>query len=256
MEKVTKTGMICQKVDNIEFRLCKIEHTIYQNEEFQYVFTPNYAVIDLLTNKHFQGIPGLNLDLRKKEYVRKNKLPTFISERVPSKNREDLYDLLENVGLDYIDPLEYLFRTKLQYFGDTFYVIPFEENCIFDVSKQKNKCNIQGTIKTILDHLAAGDIVIVDGNQIDNTNRKQFFVTLLYLYQKSLSSNKEKQKEGIEQAKKEKKYRGRKPIVVDTLLFLEMLEKVEKKEIGVKEAAKKLGISVDKYYRFKKHLQK
>lgn len=56
----------------------------------------------------FQGIPSLNLDLKKEVYVRENILPTFILERVPSKNREDLYDLLKSVNLTYIDPIEYL----------------------------------------------------------------------------------------------------------------------------------------------------
>lgn len=40
------------------------------------------------------------------------------------------------------------------------------------------------------------------------------------------------------------------------MLFLELLTKVENKEITPKEAAKELGISIDKYYRVKRKLQK
>ena len=52
------------------------------------------------------------------------------------------------------------------------------------------------------------------------------------------------------------RYRGRKPIEVDEILFTELLNKVNNKEITSNEAAKKLGISIDKYYRYKKYLQK
>lgn len=74
----------------------------------------------------FQGIPGLNLDLKKEVYIRENILPTFISERVPSKNREDLYDLLKSVNLTYMDSIEYLCRTKYKYSGDNFFMTYFE----------------------------------------------------------------------------------------------------------------------------------
>lgn len=78
---------------------------------FEYVFEPNYFLIDLLDSKYFQGIPGLNLDLKKQEYIRKNIIPTFISERVPQKNREDFYELLEKLNMKSMDPIEYLIRT-------------------------------------------------------------------------------------------------------------------------------------------------
>lgn len=51
------------------------------------------------------------MDLKKKEYIRKNIIPTFISERVPQKNREDFYELLEKLNMKFMDPIEYLIRT-------------------------------------------------------------------------------------------------------------------------------------------------
>ena len=49
-------------------------------------------------------------------------MPVFISEREPMKNRENLYELLEECDMDYWDPLEQLIRTDSHYFGDRLYV--------------------------------------------------------------------------------------------------------------------------------------
>ena len=75
------------------------------------------------------------------------------------------------------------------------------------------------------------------------------------LYSRSYELRKEKQKGGILEAKNNGKYRGRKPIEVDEMKFLDLLSKVEEKEMSPKEAASILGISIDKYYRIKKKLQ-
>ena len=61
---------------------------------------------------------------------------------------------------------------------------------------------------------------------------------------------------GIALAKKEHHYKGRKPIKTDKLLFLELLTKVENKEITPKEAIQQLGITKAKYYRLKNEFQK
>lgn len=85
-------GTICLKgQNNFIYKICKITYRLFEDESFEYVFEPNYFLIDLLDSKYFQGISGLNLDLKKQEYIRKNIIPTFISERVPQKNREDFY---------------------------------------------------------------------------------------------------------------------------------------------------------------------
>ena len=90
MKSSVSKGIICLKDElNIEFRVCVIEYILNEDETFEYRFYPNYDVISLLSDNLFQGIPGLNLDLKKEVYIRKNILPVFISERVPSKNRED-----------------------------------------------------------------------------------------------------------------------------------------------------------------------
>ncbi len=49
-----------------------------------------------------------------------------------------------------------------------------------------------------------------------------------------------------------KKYKGRKPSPIDTLKFLDMESEIRKGKKTVKEASKELGISIDRYYRYRK----
>ena len=58
---------------------------------------PFYHVIELLPTRLFQGIPGLDMCLRKERYVRENMTPVFISERTSRENRENLWELLKHV---------------------------------------------------------------------------------------------------------------------------------------------------------------
>ena len=82
-EHITK-GDICLKDEHgFIYRLCTLSYITNPDDHFKYVFMPNYSVIDLLPLKIFQGIPGLNLKFRRKEYVRDNFHPVFITERVP-----------------------------------------------------------------------------------------------------------------------------------------------------------------------------
>lgn len=238
------------------YSLCKIDY--YQNEDdtFQYIFTPNYSTIDLLSPKYFQGIPGLNLDLRKEKYIRENTKPTFITERVPNKNREDYMELMKRVNMDFMDPIEYLIRTKEQYSGDKLFVLPLHEKKTFSFEDINTTETNQAVMKDILDCICRGDDAEINMQIINDDNRKPFHDVFLSLYQRSCQRQQEIQRRGILQAKTQKKYRGRKPIPVDELKFRELLDQVEKKQITPREAAKELGISIDKYYRFKKEIAK
>lgn len=62
------------------------------------------------------------MDLRLERYYRVNYIPTFIAERTPSKNREDLWELLDSVGLDYYDRFEWLLRTTMRSANDNLIV--------------------------------------------------------------------------------------------------------------------------------------
>ena len=202
----------------------------------------------------FQGIPSLNLDLKKEVYVRENILPTFILERVPSKNREDLYDLLKEVNLTYIDPIEYLCRTKYKYSGDNFFMTYYEEYQDIMVEDIKGKNTTPSIIKCVLNNLALGNKVFLkDGLSLTT---KEIFKFLYYLYEKSYKNLKINQIEGIENKKKEGKYLGRKPKPFSYFKMLECLERIDKKEMTSKEASVLLGISLDKFYREKKKILK
>ncbi len=256
MNRLYSSGQICIKGKyNIEYRVCKIEYELRKDGSFVYTFTPNYCIIELLDKSVFQGIPGLNLEVKKEKYVRNNKVPTFISERVPNEKRENFNELLEEVDMEYMDPLLYLKRTKRQYFGDNFYVIEDSEKELINIKENEQKNNVYGLIKILLDNIAKGNDIKVDDYIIDNKNRVDIFKTLIYLYNKRMESIKDVQLFGIEAAKQKNKYKGRKPIDVDRLAFLEIYERIKKKEITVKEGAKKLGISIDKYYRVKKQIK-
>ena len=62
------------------------------------------------------------MDLRLEKYYRVNYIPTSIAERTPSENREDLWELLESVGLDYYDRFEWLLRTTMRAANDNLIV--------------------------------------------------------------------------------------------------------------------------------------
>ena len=57
----------------------------FDDQNFQYVFTPEWSVIDTLPSSIFQGIPGLDMSMRLERYYRVNMTPYFISERTPAK---------------------------------------------------------------------------------------------------------------------------------------------------------------------------
>ena len=241
---------------NISYLLSKIEYFYNEDETFKYVFTPSYSTISLLKSDIFQGLPGLNLDIKKEKYERINRVPVFISERVPNKNREDYYELLKEVNMEYMDPIEYLIRVKGQYFGDPYFVIAYKDKEKIDLDNLKGKYTNTELIKIILDNIAIGNDIIFNDTLINDDNRKLIYDILIKLYKRSVTYKKEKQLEGISLAKINGKYKGRKRIEIDVINFLNYLNKINNKEITVKEACKNLGITIDKFYREKKRINK
>ena len=102
--------------------VARIDYQEFDEENFQYVISPFWKIVDGLPANVFQGIPGINMDLRLEHYYRVNYIPTFITERTPSENREDVWQLLESVGLDYYDRFEWLLRTNLRSANDNLIV--------------------------------------------------------------------------------------------------------------------------------------
>lgn len=253
MKEHTTRGIICLKDDyGIEYHVSKLTYTIFENEEYEYQFIPNYAVIDLLDTSLYMGIPGLNMDLRKEVYTRKNMEPTFITERTPSKNREDLWELLDSVGMTYLNRLEWLIRTNLTYSGDRFYVIRDDGddlNNMFDfsfVGDIKNSYHLQ---RKLLDLICAGYTFKFENLEINDSNRKAYYDLLYRLYKKEGDRLKKAQTIGIEKARRDGKYKGRKPIHIDFVQFDKVVKDFERKKIDANEASKQLGISVPTFYR-------
>ena len=250
-------GTICVFDKNkLLYAICEIDYLLNEDETFKYTFKPNYSVIELLKSDVFQGIPGLNLDLKKDEYIRENIVPTFISERVPPKSRENYYMMLEEHGLDYMNPIMYLVNDSGRYSGDNLFVLSFMEKMEVSYDDYHNNKTNNALIRDIISDICLGNDVIIGGQRIDDTNRKAFYDVLSSIYLRSLNINKKAQEEGINRAKERGVYKGRKAISVDMLKYMELLENVKEKKLTPREAADKLGISIDKYYRIKKKLQK
>ena len=100
------------------------------------------------------------MDLRLKDYYRVNYIPTFISERTPSESREDLWELLDSVGLDYYDRFEWLLRTNMRAAND---------NLI--VERRRMEETVKQYTSGIISSLQYGDKVIVESFEtIANTD--------------------------------------------------------------------------------------
>lgn len=100
--------------DGEKIQVGKITYEAFENEEFQYIISPFWEIVDMLPSSVFQGIPGIDMDLRLEHYYRVNYTPVFMTERTPGPNREDLWELLDSVNLTYYDRLEWLIRTDLR----------------------------------------------------------------------------------------------------------------------------------------------
>lgn len=253
MKKYKSIGTICVKDSlNIVYALCKIEYILFEDLKFKYIFTPNYSVIELLDDKLFQGIPGLNLELRKDEYIRDNINPIFISERVPSEKREDYYELLKELNMDFMDPIKFLISTKKQYVGDNLFVVSYEDKKTIRIENDTNSLSF---VRQLIENICLGNNIILNNEEINDSNRNIFYNYFIEIYKKMYDSYKKNQQKGIEKAKIEGKYAGRKPINVDLLKFNYLENKLKNKEITRQELLNELGISKDKYYRLKKNSQ-
>lgn len=253
MKEMTTIGLICLRDDlDIEYKIARIEYTEREDGSFSYIFYPCYSVIDLLSPPVFQGIPGLDLDLRKAKYVRDNMVPVFISERAPGKNREDLWKLLENVDMKYLNQLEWLIRTKSRYPGDRFYVkrssSEHEWHCaemdaVMDHERARVIC------KKILDEICFGNDVKASGFSISDNNRKEFHALLISLYRNEMDFHKTRRLAGIRQSAANGNYHGRQRIPIDDTLAIEVFNEFRHHKVTEAEALTRLGISRSTFYR-------
>lgn len=259
----------------------KITYESFDNEEFQYIITPFWEIIDTLKPDVFQGIPGIDMDMRLEHYYRVNYTPVFMTERTPGTNREDLWELLDSVGLDYYDRLEWLIRTELRAAVDNLIVERArEEKKVTKVSGQKelNKVMAEGQygdeiiiesfrtlgrnskecIKTLNRLMHYGIRLKAESEQIDLPveEYKAFLPLVAAMYQMDTKNQRERQTEGIANAKKNGVYRGRKRKEVSEELLGECIRKVVQGRVSLEEALELTELSRSTFYRRIKEYKK
>ena len=250
--------------------IAQIDYQEFDEENFQYVISPYWEIIDGLPSSVFQGIPGIDMDLRLEKYYRVNYIPTFIAERTPSENREDLWELLEAVGLDYYDRFEWLLRTTMRAANDNLIVEKRRESQVIEEFMSERLPMLQYGDKLIVEAMEAiadtatgfmDDIftVVTSGvdmiNQngeiiIDKTAREGMVpvvVTQRIIARREYAANR---RAGIEQAKKKGKYTGRKPIEVDEQVLRQVNQEFKEGLITIEEAMRRAKIgSKSTFYR-------
>ena len=243
--------------------VAQIDYQEFDEENFQYVISPYWEIVDGLPASVFQGIPGIDMELRLKDYYRVNYIPTFIAERTPSESREDLWELLESVDLDYYDRFEWLLRTKMRAANDNLIV---ERRRIEETVGQFTSGIISGlqygdkviveSMESIADTTAGltdGMFNIVTSGIDVVTESGQVLVDAMaraamipYMVAQRIMSRRERislQQAGIEQAKKDGKYAGRKPTPVDENVLRQVAKELDEGIITIEEAMKRTKIN-------------
>ena len=265
------SGIIKAVMKNCEkISVAQIDYQEFDEENFQYVISPYWEIVDGLPASVFQGIPGIDMDLRLETYYRVNYIPTFIAERTPSENREDLWEILESVGLDYYDRFEWLIRTPMRAANDNLIVERRRTEQVVEKYTTGILSNLQYGDKVIVDSMetiadtTAGfadeiftvitngvDIISESGQMlVDITTRSSMIPIIIaqkIIAQREYAKNR---RSGIEQAKKQGKYTGRKPIEVDEKVLRQVNQELKAGLISVEEAMKRTKIgSKSTFYR-------
>ena len=243
--------------------VAQIDYQEFDEENFQYVISPYWEIVDGLPASVFQGIPGIDMDLRLKNYYRVNYIPTFIAERTPSENREDLWELLESVDLDYYDRFEWLLRTKMRAANDNLIVerrrieetvgqfasgiisgLQYGDKVIVE-SMESIADTTAGLTDGMFNIVTSGIDVVTESGQVlvDAMTRAAM---IPYMVAQRIMSRRERishQQAGIEQAKKDGKYAGRKPTPVDENVFRHVAKELDEGIITIEEAMKRTKIN-------------
>lgn len=162
---INSASIVCDDEFGITYRICRLDYEEWEDGSYEYRFTPCYHILDMLPCGVTGGIPGLDLDLRREVYVRKDMDPVFMTERSPSRNRVDVRELMDGVGLDHYDRLEWLIRTHTRYAGDELYCIRYGEPDHKEFSSAKGR-SMSGNIRDILSAIGSGSTVSIDGKEL------------------------------------------------------------------------------------------
>lgn len=250
MREISTRGDICLTDDyNLTYKVAEIIYTEREDGNFVYVIRPNYSVMDLIEPNIFQGIPGLDLDLKKESYIRENIVPVFISERTPGENREDLQKLLADCNMKYLNRLEWLIETDTRYSGDRLFVQRTEDKSI-----KIDSFNLIGNrsaiiCRKLLEVICYGNNVTSPQLVINDKNRIQYYELLMSLYTTERKYLDSRRKEGISISAKKGNYKGRERIRLDKLETQEVFLDYMAKKKTSSEAARQLGISKSTFLR-------
>ena len=165
-ESVTAAQLCLDGRGGFTYVVALMRYIVREDETFRYELEPNYEVIDLLDSSDFQGIPGFDLSVRKTCYERDNRTPALIADRAPMANREDLWSLLDECGMDYWDPLEWLVRSPRRYIGDKLYFRAVPEGAPGVLGMEEavaSAANSPQAVGSVLAALCAGDAVECEG---------------------------------------------------------------------------------------------
>ncbi len=237
----SKYGYITYKYKNdIFFKIAKLTYELFENESFQYIFEPYYDVLSNL----YVDIPGIDLSLKLKYYYRANFTPVFISERVTPKNRVNLREELLEQGFDYYHPFLLALDSKRQYSGDNLSLKSddfYKENVLL-IEKTKD---LYKKIPSVIKNLAARNVFMLDGIQVDDSNREEHLSIYLKLYNHVSEYYKEKSKD----------YVGRKKQTISKELLIEIRRQHLNGIITLEEALNrtKLGSKSTYYRRLKEY---
>lgn len=190
----------------------------------KYVITPYWDIIDGLTSEIFSGIPGIDLAERQESYKASADALEF-SEKLIAESCTSGQAVKKYRGGDVSD-LKYGDKVIIEDFtvmGETAAVLK----------------------KTIFDLVVNGVEIAGYGGKtfVDASNRATFVSILTLQRMMEYRDGQEKRRAGIERAKAEGKYQGRKPIEVDQTALQQVAAELEEGKISVKEAMERTGIT-------------
>jgi len=241
---LTEGEIVLRYQKSILLKIAKIRYERFENEEYQYSILPYYDVIDGLPLSIFQGLPGIDLSLRRPVYYRVNMIPVYVSERSPSENRVNLKSLLKQAGMTYYNRLEWMIRTNYYYMGDSFVTLRLDYPYKTEV-RNKNSLSF---LTSVLSLLGSREKIEIEGVLYQEKERPTLIKTYISQYQNLIARIRKNVVTGQEAGKKKGNYRGRKKIKIDVPLLNQLTEEGKTE----KEIAAILQISRTTLYRYRK----
>lgn len=246
-ESVTAAQLCLDGRGGFTYVVALMRYIVREDETFRYELEPNYEVIDLLDSSDFQGIPGFDLSARKTCYERDNRTPTLIADRAPMANREDLWSLLDECGMDYWDPLEWLVRSPRRYIGDKLYFRAVPEGAPGVLGMEEavaSAANSPQAVGSVLAALCAGDAVECEGEPLGGAERKVLYESFMLLHEKASRGRRAETRGGGPAARP-----GRRRKPVDELMLREAIARYRAHEWTAAKAAESIGVGEATFYR-------